>query len=170
MSNLLGSLYFAGLALLAVSSTAHATTFTFDTDPFAGTNVLNIPGRQVVGGEAFIPFNIAHDVLSMESTVYGVGDTVQFVNAPAAGLPASGVNIVVLQTFDNDANPLTPFGAGNAADLIAASITTPRPGILRLLQPVSRPAPPGLFGGPEQQHSRLADSRADVEPERSAGP
>ena len=34
----------------------------------------------------------------------------------------------MLQTFDNDANPLTPFGAGNAADLIASRITTPGPG------------------------------------------
>jgi hypothetical protein len=34
----------------------------------------------------------------------------------------------VLQTFDNDANPLTPFGAGNAADLIASRITTSGPG------------------------------------------
>ncbi len=64
----------------------------------------------------------------MESTVYGVGETVQFANAPAAGLPSSGVNIIVLQTFDNDANPLTPFGAGNAADLIAERVTTPGPG------------------------------------------
>ena len=43
-------------------------------------------------------------------------------------LPTSGVNIIVLQTFDNDGNPATPFGAGNAANLIADQITSPGAG------------------------------------------
>ena len=43
-------------------------------------------------------------------------------------LPAGGVNVVVLQSFDNDNNPLTPFGAGNAANLIANQIMTSGPG------------------------------------------
>ena len=43
-------------------STASASTFTFDTDPFAGTPVLTTPGRQIVGGENFIVFNPATDV------------------------------------------------------------------------------------------------------------
>jgi len=38
------------------------------------------------------------------------------------------VNAIVLQTFDNDANPMTPFGAGNAASLIAGQITSSDPG------------------------------------------
>jgi hypothetical protein len=116
------------VALFAMCSTARATTFRFDTDPFAGTNVLNTPGRQIVGGEDFISFSIPMDTFSLESTVFGVGDAVHFVNASATTIPTSGVNVVVLQTFDNDANPLTPFGAGNAADLIADRITTPGPG------------------------------------------
>jgi hypothetical protein len=120
--------YSIGVVFLALCSTAHASTFRFDTDPFAGTNVLNIPGRQVVGGENFISFSIPTDVFSLESTVFGVGSTVNFVNASASSLPTAGVNVVVLQTFDNDANPLTPFGAGNAADLIADQITNPGPG------------------------------------------
>jgi hypothetical protein len=117
-----------GVALLTLCSTAHATTFTFNTDPFAGTNVLNTPGRQVVGGEAFVNFNPATDIFSLESTVFGVGGTVNFVNSTAANLPSSGVNIIVLNTFDNDNNLATPFGAPNAADLIASHITTPGPG------------------------------------------
>ena len=56
------SLYFAGIALFALSSTAHAKTFRFDTDPFAGTNVLNTPGRQIVGGEDFINFTAGKPV------------------------------------------------------------------------------------------------------------
>src|SRR5262249_17893675 len=39
-----------------------------------------------------------------------------------------GVNVIVLENLDDDANPLTPFSAGNAADLIADHITTPGAG------------------------------------------
>jgi hypothetical protein len=117
-----------GLAFLAACWSAQATTFTFDTDPFAGTNVLNTPGRQIVGGETFISFNPGSDVFSLESTVFGVGSSVNFVNSTADNLPAGGENIIVLETFDNDNNPATPFGAGNAADLIASHVTTPGAG------------------------------------------
>jgi hypothetical protein len=44
------------------------------------------------------------------------------VNAPIATVPASGANFIVLQTFDNDADPGTPFNAGSAANLIAAQV------------------------------------------------
>lgn len=119
---------FLAAMLLALCSTASATTFTFNTDPFAGTPVLTAPGRQIVGGEDFVFFNIATDVFSLESTVFGVGSTVDFVNAQVQNLPAGEVNIVVLQTFDDDNDPLSPFGAGNAANLIASRITTAGPG------------------------------------------
>jgi hypothetical protein len=38
------------------------------------------------------------------------------------------VNVVVLQTTDDDNNLATPFGAGNAANLIAAQINQPGAG------------------------------------------
>jgi hypothetical protein len=120
--------YCSAVALLTLCSTAHASSFRFDTDPFAGTNVLTTPGRQIVGGEDFISFSIPTDTFSLESTTFGVGSSVNFVNAAAANLPAGGANVVVLQTFDDDANPLTPFAAGNAANLIASRITTSGPG------------------------------------------
>jgi hypothetical protein len=110
-------------ALLVLCPAAPATTFTFNTPPFDGTNVLNTPGRQVVGGEDFLPFSIATDIFSMDAAAFGVGTSVNFVNSTTANLPTGGVNVIVLQDFDNDANPLTPFGAGNAADLIASRIT-----------------------------------------------
>jgi len=116
------------LGLCVMCSTAHATPFRFDTDPFAGTNVLNTAGRQIVGGEDFINFSTASDVFSLNSTVFGVGSSVNFFNGVASAIPTSGVNVVVLQTFDDDNNTQTPFGAGNAADLIANRITTPGPG------------------------------------------
>jgi hypothetical protein len=118
-----------GIVLLAFCSVANATTFRFDTDPFAGTTALTDPGRQIIGNEAFITFSIPADLFSLESTVFlGVGPTVQFVNTMAAGIPSSGVNIIVLQTFDDDGNPATNFAAGNAANLIASQIMTPGPG------------------------------------------
>ena len=51
------------------------------------------------------------------------------LTAPTANLPSGGVNVIVLQEFDNDSNPLTPFGAGNAADLIASTITARGAGV-----------------------------------------
>jgi hypothetical protein len=117
----------AAVLLIALSSAASATTFTFDQAPFAGVDVRNIPGRQIVGGEQFISFSPATDVFSLESTVFNVGSDVNFANDPVSALPQSA-NVIVLETLDNDNNPLTPFGAGQAADLIASRITTPGPG------------------------------------------
>ena len=120
---------FLTAALLTVSTPAAAAVITFNTDPFAGSTALTTPGRQVVGGEPSITFDIATDVFSFDATVFGIDDTVSFANALAPNLPVSGLNIIVLQTLDNDANPATPFGAGNAADLIAAQITSAGPGL-----------------------------------------
>jgi hypothetical protein len=119
---------FAGFVLtLAAATPATATTFSFTTDPFAGTTVLTTPGRQIVGGEAFINFNSATDVFAFNPTEFGINQ-ILFHNGVFASVPASGVNVIVLEMFDNDANPATPFGAGNAADLLAAQITTSGPG------------------------------------------
>ena len=115
-------------ALLTLSATASATTFSFITDPFAGSTALTTPGRQIVGGESFISFDTATDVFALGSSVFGVGDEVHFANDVVGNLPTGGVNVIVLETLDNDANSATPFGAGNAADLIAGQVTTPGPG------------------------------------------
>jgi hypothetical protein len=118
-----------GVVTLLFSAIANATVFRFDSDPFAGSTAPTTPGRQVVGGETFINFNIATDVFSLESGVFpGVGTQLHFVNDVVGNLPTGNVNVVVLRTFDNDANPATPFAAGNAADLIAGQITAPSPG------------------------------------------
>ena len=116
------------LILAGAFSIANATTFRFDTDPFAGSTALTTPGRQVVGGETFISFDIASDIFSLESTVFSAGNQVRFANNVVGSLPTSGVNVIVLQTFDNDGDPATPFAAGNAANLIAARITSPGAG------------------------------------------
>jgi len=119
---------FTAIGVLIFSASANATVFRFDTDPFAGSTALTTPGRQIVAGESFINFNTATDIFSLESTVFGVGSQVHFANDVVGNLPATNVNVIVLRSFDDDANSGTPFAAGNAANLIANQITTPGPG------------------------------------------
>jgi hypothetical protein len=115
-------------SLLTFGANVDAAVFTFDTDPFAGSTALITPGRQIVGGEPSITFNPATDVFSFDSSIFGVGNQVLFANDVIGNIPATAVNVVVLQTLDDDANSATPFGAGNAANLIAAQVTSPGPG------------------------------------------
>ena len=117
----------AAIALTFSTTLSTAANFTFDTDPFEGSTALTDPGRQVVGGEPFISFSTASDVYVFHTGRFGIS-TLSVDNDVAPNLPASGVNVVVLRTTDNDADPLTPFGAGNAANLIAAQITESAPG------------------------------------------
>ena len=119
----------AAVMLLALNAVAAGATINFDTDPFQGPNVRNIAGRQVVGGELFVAFNTATDTYVFDETAFGMGDQVHFANGLIDAIPSTGVNVVVLRSTDNDANPLTPFGAGNAADLLASRITDPGPGV-----------------------------------------
>lgn len=113
---------------LMTSSPVGAAIITFATDPFEGSTALTTPGRQVVGNELFTEFAIASDVFAFEPTVFGIGETINFANATVGNLPTSGLNVIVLQTFDNDADPTTPFAAGTAANLIATQLTSPAPG------------------------------------------
>jgi PEP-CTERM motif len=115
------------IVFLTFHANVNAATITFSTDPFAGSTALTTPGRQVVGNELFTAFDVATDVFDFNNAVFGI-DEILFANDLAANLPATGVNTVVLQTLDNDANPATPFGAGMAANLIAAQITQSGPG------------------------------------------
>ena len=74
--------YSFGFALLALAAAANANTLRFDTDPFAGTDVLNQPGRQVVGGEPFLSV-FRHSLFSFDGQAFGVGGPVRFANASA---------------------------------------------------------------------------------------
>jgi hypothetical protein len=121
-------LLFAGSALV-ISASAQALTFPFEGDPFAGSDALTTPGRQIVAGEPSIVFDPAADAFSFQGSVYASIGPVSFANGPIADVPATGTNVVVLRTFDNDSDATTPFGAGNAANLIADRITTSGPGL-----------------------------------------
>jgi hypothetical protein len=110
------------IALLCFGTTSTAATFTFDTDPFAGSDAPVTPGRQIVGGEPFITFDIATDVFSFDPSVFGVSGSLSFLNDLVANVPTAGVNVIVLQDTP------TPFAAGIAANLIAAQVTGPGPG------------------------------------------
>ncbi|MCC6585315.1 MAG: PEP-CTERM sorting domain-containing protein [Bryobacterales bacterium] len=118
---------FASVGALFAAS-AMAATIRLNFDPFAGSTALTDPGRQVVGNELFTSFNTATDVFSINPERFNITAPVMFLNDIAANIPASGVNVVVLETTDNDNNPATAFNAGTAANLIAAQVTTPGPG------------------------------------------
>jgi hypothetical protein len=122
-------LAFLGLAILiGWNARVSAITFTFDADPFAGSDALTTPGRQVVGAESFVDFSIASDSFSFDPTVFGIQGSIHFANDTIGNLPSTGLNVVVFQSFDTDNDPNTPFGAGNAASLIAAQLTSPGSG------------------------------------------
>jgi len=122
------SSFLAG-AVLLVSASAQATTFSNTQEPFAGSDALTTPGRQVVGGETFITFDPAADTFSLQGSAFAALDPLSFFNGVIADVPPAGTNVVVLRTFDNDSDPATPFGAGNAANLIADQITASGPGL-----------------------------------------
>ena len=107
--------------LFAFHAAASAAVFSFLTDPFAGSDALTTPGRQIVGNEDFITFDVAADQFVFNPAAFGISQ-LSFFNGLVEDLPASGVNVVVLQT-----QPI-PFAAGLAANLIAAEITAPGPG------------------------------------------
>jgi hypothetical protein len=110
------------IALLVVTSApAGAATIHFNTDPFIGSTALTTPGRQIVGGEPSIVFDPTNDVFTFDPDVFGVS-ALNFINSTAAGLPASGVNMIVLREFG------PPMAAGIAHNLIAAALTVDGPG------------------------------------------
>lgn len=113
------------LALLSVGSAADAAVFNFNENPFAGSAALETPGRQIVGGERFIPdFDIASDVLAFNPDAFGTADGFQLFNGVAGDIPGSGFNFIVLQTFDFDGDPVNgnQLNAGQAANLIAGAV------------------------------------------------
>lgn len=117
----------AGAMFLTLNGASKASSISFGTDPFEGTTVRNTPGRQVVGGEFFISFQTATESFVFDASAFGMTE-IRFANGTIGSIPFDA-NVVVLQTTDNDNNPLTPFGAGNAADLLAGRIATPGPGL-----------------------------------------
>lgn len=112
----------ATLVWLSMSHATHAATFTFDTDPFAGSTAPTTPGRQIVGGEPFITFDPATDVFVFDPVIFNVSAPLSFYNGLGSALPASGAEVIVLQ------DSTVPFNAGLAANLIAGQVTTPGAG------------------------------------------
>lgn len=110
------------VCLVVGSAAAEAAVFRFDSDPFAGSDALTTPGRQIVGGEAFIDFSPGTDVFSLASDAFGVDPSVNFFNGLGADIPDTGINVIVLQ------DATVPFNAGAAANLIAGRVSTPGAG------------------------------------------
>jgi hypothetical protein len=108
------------VAVLLVSQTSHAATILFNTDPFEGTNASD-PGRQIVGGPGTpFTFDIAVDQFLFDPDVFGI-DEILFHNSLSSAVPATGVNVEVVQDGP-------PLAAGVAATRIADQVTSPGPG------------------------------------------
>jgi hypothetical protein len=120
--------FLVAVAVLNLSASAGAANFRFDAAPFALSDALTTPGRQIVPNERFLSFNPAADVFAFDQNAFGLGGPLVVANDVAANLPTGGANVIVLRDFDNDNNAGTPFVAGTAADLIAARVTAPGPG------------------------------------------
>jgi hypothetical protein len=128
MRRSLSSILAAAALCVVTSSSASAASIFFFSDPFEGTTALTTPGRQIVANELFIPvFNIQTDEFVFDPVIFGVS-SLSFVNNTIGNIPTSGVNTIVLRTFDDDGNINTLFGAGNAANLIAGQLVTPGAG------------------------------------------
>ena len=70
---------YLAVALLTLSANVNAASFNFVTDPFAGSDALTTPLRQIVPGEPFISFLVASDVYGFAPSVFGI-DQILFAN------------------------------------------------------------------------------------------
>ena len=61
-------------------STASASTFTFDTDPFAGILALVTPGRKMKAAKTSSFSTLPPTFLPLDATVFDVGNSVSFAN------------------------------------------------------------------------------------------
>ena len=127
MNRLLRTL--AASSLLAAApvfvAPAFAAPVVFSINPFAGSTADPNDGvRTIFGGvERQLPsFDIAVDRFVFDPVVFGLAAGLQVVNGLVSALPDGGVNVVILQSTDNDNNPATAFNAGAAANLIASAI------------------------------------------------
>lgn len=111
----------------ALATGAQAATFRFDTDPFAGSTALSTPGRQIVGGERFIPtFDLENDRIEVTTDAFDIEPVIAKFAGFAADLPDAPFNFVVLRNLDADDNAGNGnlMNAGLAANLIAARLST----------------------------------------------
>ena len=129
----------AAFVLSVATGAASAAIFSFDQDPFLGTGIDPDDGvRQISTGSAgfgarlvVAEFDFANDQFQFSIPAFGLERGLVFQGAPVGDLVPSGPgkpNVVVLQTTDDDADPATAFGAGNAASLIAGALDDPENG------------------------------------------
>ena len=107
------------LGTLLSAAPARAAIIAIDQLPAGFAGALATPGRQIIGGEPSITFDIATDVFEIDAAEFGVSQ-ILFANDLTANLPATGLNVIVVQ----DPGML----AGSAANAIAAQLTSPGPG------------------------------------------
>jgi hypothetical protein len=109
------------LSLAALAGTAQSADVVFAANPFAGSTADPNDGIRTVftGNQRSLPtFDVAGDRFVFDPAFFGVGNTLSFGSGLAATLAPSGLNTIVV----HDTSPT--FGAGTAANLIAAQVQT----------------------------------------------
>lgn len=112
---------------VATSAQVHAADSLFNTAPFAGSTANPLDGvRTVFAGQqrSLATFDTSSDRFVFDLSKFNAGSSLNFASASLATPAPAGSNVIVLLETDNDANPATAFGAGNAANLIANMVTT----------------------------------------------
>ena len=112
---------------VAATAQAHAADTLFNTVPFAGSTANPADGvRTVFAGQqrSIATFDTSNDRFIFDLSKFNAGASLHFSGATLAAPAAAGSNVIVLREFDDDNNPATAFGAGNAANLIANMVTT----------------------------------------------
>ncbi len=114
----------AVLALGSQSASAATVSILQNPLPTSLTVNLNDSTRQVDStAELKLPsFDIASDTFLIDLAAFGLAGPISFLNSLSSGL-TDGINVIVLQDSDNDANPATAFNAGVAANVIASALT-----------------------------------------------
>ncbi len=113
------------LGLAALAPVAQAADVVFASSPFTGSNADPSDGVRTIftGNQRSLPsFDLANDRFVFDPAAFPVGDALYFANSLAANLEVSGLNVIVVQ----DTSPT--FGAGTAANLIAATVQADGPG------------------------------------------
>ena len=112
---------------VAATAQAHAADTLFNTAPFTGSTANPADGvRTVFAGQqrSLASFNAASDRFVFDLSKFNAGSALNFSSASLATPALPGSNVIVLRESDDDGNPATAFGAGNAANMIANMVTT----------------------------------------------
>ena len=96
------------IASLSLNTPAGAANFRFDAAPFALSDALTTPGRQIVPNEQFLSFNTAADVFAFDRLA---GTTALVSHVPGSATTTG--NSVSFHSAINGDGTVIVYGAGS---------------------------------------------------------